>query len=152
VRDLGDRRGGQRLPGQIVLWLWFTVLFANFAEAVAEGRGKAQADTCARTRSETMAKRAARRRRPRPFRASRRPAELKVGEWCWSKPATSDPRRRRGHRRASPRSTKRHHRRIRAGDPRIRRRPLGRHRRHAVLSDWIKVRITAKRDRASSTA
>ncbi|HEY4143261.1 MAG TPA: potassium-transporting ATPase subunit KdpB, partial [Pseudolabrys sp.] len=42
---------------QIVLWLWFTVLFANFAEAVAEGRGKAQADTLRRTRTETRAKR-----------------------------------------------------------------------------------------------
>lgn len=41
---------------QIVLWLWFTVLFANFAEAVAEGRGKAQADSLRRTRSETQAK------------------------------------------------------------------------------------------------
>jgi K+-transporting ATPase ATPase B chain len=39
----------------IAVWLWFTVLFANFAEAVAEGRGKAQADTLRRTRSETMA-------------------------------------------------------------------------------------------------
>ena len=43
--------------GQITLWLWFTVLFANFAEAVAEGRGKAQADTLRRMRTETMAKR-----------------------------------------------------------------------------------------------
>jgi K+-transporting ATPase ATPase B chain len=42
--------------GQITLWLWFTVLFANFAEAVAEGRGKAQADTLRRMRTETMAK------------------------------------------------------------------------------------------------
>ncbi|MCW5686987.1 MAG: potassium-transporting ATPase subunit B, partial [Pseudolabrys sp.] len=42
---------------QIVVWLWFTVLFANFAEAVAEGRGKAQADTLRKTRSETVAKR-----------------------------------------------------------------------------------------------
>ncbi|WP_374708885.1 potassium-transporting ATPase subunit KdpB [Nitrobacter vulgaris] len=41
---------------QIVLWLWFTVLFANFAEAVAEGRGKAQADSLRRTRTETQAK------------------------------------------------------------------------------------------------
>ena len=41
---------------QIVLWLWFTVLFANFAEAVAEGRGKAQAESLRRTRSETQAK------------------------------------------------------------------------------------------------
>ena len=43
--------------GQITLWLWFTVLFANFAEAVAEGRGKAQADALRRTRTETKAKR-----------------------------------------------------------------------------------------------
>ena len=42
---------------QITLWLWFTVLFANFAEAMAEGRGKAQADALRKTRSETMAKR-----------------------------------------------------------------------------------------------
>ena len=41
---------------QINLWLWFTVLFANFAEAVAEGRGKAQAETLRRTRSDTIAK------------------------------------------------------------------------------------------------
>src|ERR1051326_3336634 len=44
---------------QITLWLWFTVLFANFAEAMAEGRGKAQAETLRRARSETIAKRVA---------------------------------------------------------------------------------------------
>ena len=38
-----------------MVWLWFTVLFANFAEAVAEGRGKAQADTLRKTRAETVA-------------------------------------------------------------------------------------------------
>ena len=43
--------------GQITVWLWFTVLFANFAEAIAEGRGKAQADSLRRTRTETKAKR-----------------------------------------------------------------------------------------------
>src|SRR5271165_781556 len=43
--------------GQITVWLWFTVLFANFAEAVADGRGKAQADALRRTRTETKAKR-----------------------------------------------------------------------------------------------
>jgi K+-transporting ATPase ATPase B chain len=42
---------------QIDLWLWFTVLFANFAEAMAEARGKAQADTLRKTRSESIAKR-----------------------------------------------------------------------------------------------
>ncbi len=41
---------------QIILWLWFTVLFANFAEAVAEGRGKAQAESLKKTRTETQAK------------------------------------------------------------------------------------------------
>ena len=42
---------------QITLWLWFTVLFANFAEAMAEGRGKAQADTLRKARAETQARR-----------------------------------------------------------------------------------------------
>jgi len=42
---------------QISLWLWFTVIFANFAEAMAEGRGKAQADTLRKARTETIAKR-----------------------------------------------------------------------------------------------
>src|SRR4029450_12322436 len=40
----------------IAIWLWFTVLFANLAEAVAEGRGKAQAESLRRTRTETMAR------------------------------------------------------------------------------------------------
>src|SRR5208283_3052402 len=52
-------RGGSafRFNLQITLWLWFTVLFANFAEAMAEGRGKAQADTLRKARSETIANR-----------------------------------------------------------------------------------------------
>jgi K+-transporting ATPase ATPase B chain len=56
VRDLVT--GGQHIgfEFQIILWLWFTVLFANFAEAVAEGRGKAQADALRKTRTETQAK------------------------------------------------------------------------------------------------
>ncbi len=56
LRDLF--RGGEPLSFgfQITLWLWFTVLFANFAEAMAEGRGKAQADTLRKTRTETYAK------------------------------------------------------------------------------------------------
>jgi len=58
VRDLGGGPGAEPgFVGQIAAWLWFTVLFANFAEAVAEGRGKAQADTLRRTKTETMAKR-----------------------------------------------------------------------------------------------
>src|SRR6201996_974622 len=52
------RGGGNFLFNlQITLWLWFTVLFANFAEAMAEGRGKAQADTLRKARGETIAKR-----------------------------------------------------------------------------------------------
>src|SRR5262245_45023933 len=43
--------------GLVALFLWFTVLFANFAEAIAEGRGKAQAETLRKTRTETMAHR-----------------------------------------------------------------------------------------------
>ena len=42
---------------QLALWLWFTVLFANFAEAVAEGRGKAQADSLRKARQDTVARR-----------------------------------------------------------------------------------------------
>jgi K+-transporting ATPase ATPase B chain len=56
IRDLAT--GGSNLPFsfQILLWLWFTVLFANFAEAVAEGRGKAQAQSLKKTRTESQAK------------------------------------------------------------------------------------------------
>jgi K+-transporting ATPase ATPase B chain len=46
-----------RFVGQVSLWLWFTVLFANFAEAMAEGRGKAQADSLRKTKSDTVARR-----------------------------------------------------------------------------------------------
>ena len=42
--------------GSVAAWLWFTVLFANFAEAMAEGRGKAQAETLRQARSETIAR------------------------------------------------------------------------------------------------
>jgi potassium-transporting ATPase ATP-binding subunit len=56
LRDLAT--GGENLAFtfQIILWLWFTVLFANFAEAVAEGRGKAQAESLRKTRTESQAK------------------------------------------------------------------------------------------------
>ena len=56
LRDLVT--GGENLgfTFQIILWLWFTVLFANFAEAVAEGRGKAQAESLKKTRTESQAK------------------------------------------------------------------------------------------------
>src|SRR6266567_6213700 len=50
-----NHRPGFGFNLQITLWLWFTVLFANFAEAMAEGRGKAQADTLRKARAETQA-------------------------------------------------------------------------------------------------
>src|ERR1700722_7517555 len=56
IRDLFTGAGHIGFEFQIILWLWFAVLFANFAEAVAEGRGKAQADTLRRQRTETQAK------------------------------------------------------------------------------------------------
>jgi len=56
LRDLVS--GGEHLSFtfQIIVWLWFTVVFANFAEAVAEGRGKAQAETLRKTRTDSQAK------------------------------------------------------------------------------------------------
>ena len=57
VRDALAGRPGLGFALQINIWLWFTVLFANFAEAVAEGRGRAQAATLRRARTETTARR-----------------------------------------------------------------------------------------------
>src|SRR5215468_5155917 len=56
VRDLLTGGANIGFTFQIILWLWFTVLFANFAEAIAEGRGKAQAEALRRQRTETQAK------------------------------------------------------------------------------------------------
>ena len=57
VQELVAGIGHPLFTGQVAAWLWFTVLFANFAEAMAEGRGKAQAETLRRTRTETVANR-----------------------------------------------------------------------------------------------
>ena len=100
VRGRGGRRadhghlpprlanGGEHLgfTFQIILWLWFTVLFANFAEAVAEGRGKAQAASLRQTREETKAKLIVDEQTGwscHPAASSRRATS------CWSRPATS---------------------------------------------------------------
>jgi len=56
VRDVLSGGANLGFTFQIILWLWFTVLFANFAEAVAEGRGKAQADSLRKARTESQAK------------------------------------------------------------------------------------------------
>ena len=111
----------------VAVWLWFTVLFANFAEAMAEGRGKAQADTLRRTRE-------------RDDGRVRRP-DGSIEEASVVAPAGRRPlcrfrrrrdpgrrRRRRGHRHGRRVGD---HRRVGPGDPGVGRRPLGGHRRHA---------------------
>jgi K+-transporting ATPase ATPase B chain len=55
IQELAGGTGAPLFTGQVALWLWFTVLFANFAEAMAEGRGKAQAATLRKAKTETMA-------------------------------------------------------------------------------------------------
>jgi K+-transporting ATPase ATPase B chain len=57
VRDMFTGAGGIGFQLQIAIWLWFTVLFANFAEAMAEARGKAQADSLRKTKTDALAKR-----------------------------------------------------------------------------------------------
>ena len=119
VRDLVTGAANAGFSLQIILWLWFTVLFANFAEAVAEGRGKAQAASLRATKTDILAKKlpdasqrgrwsgdaggAAQGGRHRARRGGR---SYPVGR-------RSDRRRRFGERG-------RHHRRVRAGDPRVR--------------------------------
>ena len=56
VKDAFSGAGGALFGVQIALWLWFTVVFANFAEAMAEARGKAQADALRKTKTDTMAR------------------------------------------------------------------------------------------------
>ncbi len=57
VQELASGGGRPLFTGQVAFWLWFTALFANFAEAMAEGRGQAQAETLRKTRTETTAQR-----------------------------------------------------------------------------------------------
>ena len=107
----------------ISIWLWLTVLFANFAEAVAEGRGKAQANALRATRTTTL------RRASRT--AARLPApELQRGRRRGRRGGRGDPGRRRGDRGRRLGRRVRDHRRVGAGDPRGRRRPVGGHGRH----------------------
>ena len=78
VRDFGDDASTDVFNGLIALFLWFTVLFANFAEAMAEGRGKAQADSLRQARSDTVA----RRRRPDGTIEEVASTDLHVGDEC----------------------------------------------------------------------
>ncbi len=78
-RDIGSSTASQNVfAGLVSLFLWFTVLFANFAEAMAEGRGKAQAATLRKTRAETVA----RVRRADGTTVEKRSTELQLGDLC----------------------------------------------------------------------
>jgi len=74
------RAGGAGFDVVISVWLWFTVLFANFAEAVAEGRGKAQAEYLRRTKSDTYARRLVGDREERVVSSSLRKGDRIVAE------------------------------------------------------------------------
>ena len=79
IRDFGDSDTQQNVfAGLVAAWLWFTVLFANFAEAMAEGRGKAQADTLRKTRAETTA----RVRLPDGSVVEKPSSQLELGDVC----------------------------------------------------------------------
>jgi len=79
VRDFGSSTTNQNVfAGLVALFLWFTVLFANFAEAMAEGRGKAQAATLRKTRAETMAT----VRQPDGSLVEKPSAQLQLGDLC----------------------------------------------------------------------
>ena len=122
--------GGKALGGNdpawytfvISFWLWLTVVFANMAEAFAEGRGRAQADTLRAMRQETSATTAGRN-----GQAGLRTEE---GRRRGRRGRRADPGRRhrdRGHRHGRRVGD---HRRVGTGHPRVRRRPLSSHRRH----------------------
>ena len=74
----------------ISLWLWFTVVFANFAEAMAEGRGKAQADTLRRARRDVQAKKLSRPQHGAPF-TTVSAARCARAMWWWSRRASLSP-------------------------------------------------------------
>ena len=134
----------------ITVWLWLTVLFANLAEAVAEGRGKAQAETLRRTKQETVARKligwkpgdtlVPHRRGARYPAHGRRLRDRRGG--------AGHPRRRRRRRGRRLGRRVRDHRRVGPGHPRVRRRPVRGHRRHAgaVGPDHRPDHVQARRD------
>ena len=144
VRDIATGAGGIGFELQIDLWLWFTVLFATFAEAMAEARGKAQAESLRKTRTDTIANRLAGRRTDREGllveAAGRRRRGLQRRR--------SHSRRRRGHRRDRDGRRVGDHRGKRAGDPRVGRRSQRRDRRHAgpVRSDQDQDHVESRRN------
>ena len=135
--------GGLGFSFQINLWLWFTVLFANFAEAVAEGRGKAQAATLRKAKTETVAKRLSDAAVDQVARPCRRPGSGRATS-CWSRPAISS--RRDGEVIEGVASV---NEAAITGESAPVIRESGGDRSAVtggtqVISDWIKVRITAQ--------
>ncbi len=139
VRDMFAGAAGLEFGVQIALWLWFTVLFANFAEAMAEARGKAQADSLRKTKTDAIAKRLTASGKIEQVPAS----ALARGRRGDLRRRRTDPRRRRSDRRHRHRGRIGDHRRKRAGDSRVRRRPQRRHRRHARAVGSHQDRITS---------
>ena len=137
VLGTGDQPGW--FTWTIAVWLWLTVIFGNMAEAVAEGRGKAQAATLRAMRTTTTARPGGRHheagRRPAPRRPRRRRGRR------------GHPRRRHGRRGHRLRRRVGDHRRVGAGHPRGRRRPLGGDRRNARA-----LRPHRRRDHAGAGA
>jgi K+-transporting ATPase ATPase B chain len=81
IRDVvSGQTGNLSFNLQIALWLWFTVLFANFAEAMAEGRGKAQADSLRKTRKEMVARKLTNNKEERVAASSLKKGDLVVCE------------------------------------------------------------------------
>ena len=133
---------------QICLWLWFTVIFANLAEALAEGRGKAQADALRKTRTKTFANRETAPRRDREGLVR----GLAKGGRRRGRGRRGHPGRRRGHRRRCDRRRGGHHRGVGACHSRSGRGPLGRHgRHHRALGPHPGSGERRTRARASST-
>jgi K+-transporting ATPase ATPase B chain len=93
----GHLPGNALFTAAISLWLWFTVLFANFAEALAEGRSKAQANSLKGVKKPPSPANCANRNTARRWTTFRRMNCVKA-MWCWWKPGTLS-LRRRSHRR-----------------------------------------------------
>ena len=142
MRDLVTGAGHYGFSLQIILWLWFTVLFANFAEAVAEGRGKAQAASLRATKTDVIAKKLADAHNHSKFTPI--PAvELKLGDIVFVEAGDLIPIGWRCHRGCRLGERSGHHWRIRASYPESwgdRSAVTGG---TMVISDWIVVRITA---------
>ena len=126
VADIASGGHGIAFDTAIAIGLWFTVLFANFAEAMAEGRGKAQADTLRRTRADLVA----RRLLPEGGEEQVPASDLGKDDMVMVSRGRADPRRRRDRRGHRLGRRVGHHRRVGARDPGVGRRPLGGHRRH----------------------